>query len=151
LFAQLSGQDRYPIFATADTEFFYKVVNAQLSFESDAQGKVVAVTLHQHGRDQRAPRAEERKRVAMAPATFDRYVGNYDLGASHTLSVTRDGTRFFAQLTGQPRFEIFPSGKRDFFLDAVAAELSFEVDAQGQAVACTIHQGGQDTRAPRVP
>jgi hypothetical protein len=151
LFAQLSGQGRYPIFAEADTEFFYKVVNAQLSFESDAQGKAVAVTLHQNGRDQRAPRAEERKRAALPAATFDRYVGSYELGPGQTLSITRDGTRFFAQLTGQARFEIFPSGERDFFLEAVEAELSFEVDAKGHAVACTIHQAGHDTRAARVP
>ena len=116
-----------------------------------AQGKAVAVTLHQNARDQRAPRAEERKRAPLPASTFDRYVGGYELRPSQTLSITRDGERFFAQLTGQPRFEIFPSGEREFFLDAVEAELSFEVDAKGHAVACTIHQGGHDTRAPRVP
>jgi serine-type D-Ala-D-Ala carboxypeptidase/endopeptidase len=33
-------------------------VDAQLTFESDATGKVTAVTLHQNGRDQRAVRVE---------------------------------------------------------------------------------------------
>jgi serine-type D-Ala-D-Ala carboxypeptidase/endopeptidase len=54
--AQLTGQQAFPIFASAKNEFFYKVVDAQLNFERDGDGKVVAVVLHQDGGDMRAPR-----------------------------------------------------------------------------------------------
>jgi len=54
--AQLTGQAAFPIFASATDKFFYKVVEAQLDFERDAGGNVVAVVLHQNGRDMRAPR-----------------------------------------------------------------------------------------------
>jgi hypothetical protein len=54
--AQLTGQPAVPIFASAKDKFFYKVVEAQLDFERDAGHKVVAVVLHQNGRDMRAPR-----------------------------------------------------------------------------------------------
>jgi D-alanyl-D-alanine-carboxypeptidase/D-alanyl-D-alanine-endopeptidase len=54
--AQLTGQPAFPIFASAKGKFFYRVVDAQLDFERDAGGKVVAVVLHQNGRDMRAPR-----------------------------------------------------------------------------------------------
>jgi serine-type D-Ala-D-Ala carboxypeptidase/endopeptidase len=54
--AQLTGQGAFPIFASAKDKFFYKVVDAQLDFERGAGGKVVAVVLHQNGRDTRAPR-----------------------------------------------------------------------------------------------
>lgn len=54
--AQLTGQAAFPIFASAKDKFFYKVVEAQLDFERDAGGKVVAVVLHQGGRDMRARR-----------------------------------------------------------------------------------------------
>jgi D-alanyl-D-alanine-carboxypeptidase/D-alanyl-D-alanine-endopeptidase len=54
--AQLSVQPAFPIFASAKDKFFYKIVDAQLDFERDAGGKVVAVVLHQNGRDMRAPR-----------------------------------------------------------------------------------------------
>ena len=56
LSAQLTGQASFPVYATAKDRFFYKVVDAQLTFERDAAGNVVAVTLHQGGRDLRAPR-----------------------------------------------------------------------------------------------
>jgi serine-type D-Ala-D-Ala carboxypeptidase/endopeptidase len=54
--AQLTGQQAFPVFASAKDKFFYKTVDAQLDFERDAGGKVVAVVLHQNGRDIRAPR-----------------------------------------------------------------------------------------------
>ncbi|WP_198026408.1 serine hydrolase [Bradyrhizobium sp. ARR65] len=54
--AQLSGQPAFQIFARAADEFFYKVVDAQLHFERDANNVVAAVLLHQDGRDMKAPR-----------------------------------------------------------------------------------------------
>lgn len=54
--AQLTGQPAFPIFASAREKFFYKIVDAQLDFERDAGGQIVAVVLHQNGRDMRAPR-----------------------------------------------------------------------------------------------
>jgi serine-type D-Ala-D-Ala carboxypeptidase/endopeptidase len=54
--ARLTGQPALPIFASANDKFFYKAVDAQLDFQRDAGGKVVAVVLHQNGRDMRAPR-----------------------------------------------------------------------------------------------
>jgi CubicO group peptidase (beta-lactamase class C family) len=59
LAAQLSGQPFAPIYPSAANEFFYKIVDARLSFERDASGKVVAVVLHQNGQDIRAPRMQE--------------------------------------------------------------------------------------------
>ena len=56
LSAQLTGQPSVPIYPDAKDSFFYKVVDARLTYERDAAGKVVAVVLHQGGRDMRAPR-----------------------------------------------------------------------------------------------
>jgi hypothetical protein len=47
-------QPTFPIFASAKDKFFLKIVDAQLDFERGAGGKVVAVVLHQNGRDIRA-------------------------------------------------------------------------------------------------
>jgi D-alanyl-D-alanine-carboxypeptidase/D-alanyl-D-alanine-endopeptidase len=54
--ARLTGQPAFPIFASGHDAFFYKIVEAELHFERDADHKVVAVVLHQNGRDQRASR-----------------------------------------------------------------------------------------------
>lgn len=54
IYAQLTGQAAYPVFAYEADKFFYKIVDAQLHFERDDDG-VNAVVLHQGG-VQRAPR-----------------------------------------------------------------------------------------------
>ncbi len=56
LMAQLTGQPAFPVYASAKDEFHYTVVDAQLSFKRDADGKVDALVLHQNGADKRAPR-----------------------------------------------------------------------------------------------
>lgn len=56
LSAQLTGQPAVPIYASAKDEFYYTVVDAQLSFKRDKQGKVDALVLHQNGADQTAQR-----------------------------------------------------------------------------------------------
>ena len=56
--AQLTGQAVFPIYASAADKFFYKIVDAQLDFERDANGKVIAVILHQNGQNLRAPRKQ---------------------------------------------------------------------------------------------
>jgi CubicO group peptidase (beta-lactamase class C family) len=55
LFAQLTGQDRIEFFPEAETEFFCKVVDAQLIFTREGD-EVKTVTLRQAGFDQKAPK-----------------------------------------------------------------------------------------------
>lgn len=57
LFAQLTGQAAFPVFPYEPDRFFLKVVDAQLHFERDDDGKVGAVVLHQMGQ-QRATRID---------------------------------------------------------------------------------------------
>lgn len=56
--AQATGQAKYPIFAESPTRFFYKVVDAQLSFEVDEAGQATKLILHQNGADAPAMRVE---------------------------------------------------------------------------------------------
>jgi serine-type D-Ala-D-Ala carboxypeptidase/endopeptidase len=56
--AQITGQPAFAIFANAKDTFFYKIVDARLAFERNAEGKVVAVVLHQGGGQIRARRME---------------------------------------------------------------------------------------------
>jgi len=51
LFAQATGQDKARIFPKTASEFFYKVVDARITFEKDDDGKVKKLVLHQNGLD----------------------------------------------------------------------------------------------------
>ncbi len=50
LFTQATGQGRFEIFAESETRFFMKVVDAQVEFIADEDGKVNLIILYQGGR-----------------------------------------------------------------------------------------------------
>ncbi len=49
LFAQLTGQQNIRVYASSEKDFYYKVVNARLTFNRGADGKIESLTLHQNG------------------------------------------------------------------------------------------------------
>ncbi len=49
LFAQATGQEKLQLFPESETDFFLKVVDAQISFVKDPSGKVDQLILHQGG------------------------------------------------------------------------------------------------------
>jgi serine-type D-Ala-D-Ala carboxypeptidase/endopeptidase len=56
---QATGQPEFPVFPKAKNVFYYKVVEAQLTFNQNEEGKVQSVTLHQAGREMVGNRKEE--------------------------------------------------------------------------------------------
>jgi len=51
LMVQATGQARHRVFPLGDDRFFYRVVEAQIDFTRDDEGKVTGLVLHQGGRD----------------------------------------------------------------------------------------------------
>lgn len=59
LYARLTSQPQAAIYPKGNNEFFYKIVDAQVTFETPAPGQPAsAFVLHQGGRDMRAPRID---------------------------------------------------------------------------------------------
>jgi CubicO group peptidase (beta-lactamase class C family) len=54
--AQLTGQGLLPVLHSGGDRFFARAVAAEFQFHRDATGAIASLTLHQNGRDQRAPR-----------------------------------------------------------------------------------------------
>jgi hypothetical protein len=84
------------------------------------------------------------------PATFDDYVGRYDYAGGAILTVTRDGDKLMAQLTGQPTFQIFPEGDDKFFWEVVDAQVEFIRDGSGKVTSARHSQGIAKFVAPRI-
>jgi hypothetical protein len=113
---------------------------------SDEDGKREVAAVAQRLADERAPHVE----VAINPQLFDGYVGTYQLNPRMVFTVTRDGDKLFARLTGQQTYQLHPYSERDFFYTIVAAQLSFVVGTDGKASAVILHQNGRDQTAERV-
>ncbi|MCH9646706.1 MAG: serine hydrolase [Deltaproteobacteria bacterium] len=153
LVARLTGQPFAPIFASAKDEFFYKVVDAQLSFHRGESGKVESLTLHQNGRDLPAKKTGPAPTI-LFPSTkeLEAYVGEYDFGQFQpgaTITVTAPAGMII-QLTGQPPVPAFCVGENRFELDVVEATLVFERGESGEVEAVVLHQNGLQMRSPRT-
>jgi D-alanyl-D-alanine-carboxypeptidase/D-alanyl-D-alanine-endopeptidase len=157
LFTQATGQPKVEIFPLSDRDYFLKVVDAQITFETDSQGRATGLILHQNGMNQPAKRMEgdapapkEHKQVAVDPKLFDGYAGRYELVPNFILTVTREGSQLFVQATGQPRFEVFPESVVDYFLKVIDAQITFETDSKGRATGLILHQNGMNQPAKRI-
>lgn len=93
---------------------------------------------------------KERVAVAIDPAIYDGYVGDYSLSPGFVLTVSRQGNSLFVQATGQSKLEIQPESETAFFSTDVNAQIIFDVDAVGQAKSLTLHQNGMEQPAARV-
>ena len=159
LFVQLTGQQRLEVFPESEAEFFLRVVDAQITFGRNDASAADHLMLHQNGVDQRAIRLPEgAESVDFGPAeaaavpepVLEGYVGRYEVQPGFFITVTRDGGQLSAQLTGQPAIPIFASSPTEFFYQVVDARITFRVD-DDRVTGLTLHQGGRDLPARRLP
>jgi hypothetical protein len=154
LLAQLTGQPYVEIFPESETNFFYKVVDAQITFHV-AAGRATELVLHQNGIDQTARKIsdeppQERHAIKLDTQAYDACVGEYELAPGAVFTIRREGDRLMARLTGQSFQEIFPESKTEFFYKVVDAQLTFVKDGQGRIVELVLHQNGRDLRAKKI-
>ncbi len=150
LFAQMAGQPKYEIFPRSETEFFWKVTEAQVMFVKNEEGIVTHAIHHQGGQEFKALRLEEEETAEVDPAVYDAYIGEYELKNIGTITVTKEGDQLFAQMTGQPKFEIFPSSETEFFLKVVNAQITFVRSDEGEVIKAILSQGGMEFEAPKI-
>jgi CubicO group peptidase (beta-lactamase class C family) len=151
MMTQLSGQQKLQVFPEADGKFFLKVVNAQLEFLKDANGKVTDAILHQNGRDQKAPRISdtvpEKKTITLRPEILAAYAGSYMAGPSPvTVAVKGD---HLTMNVGPQQFELFADSETTFFLKEIDAQVEFLKGANGEVTGLVSHLGPQDIQAAR--
>jgi hypothetical protein len=102
-----------------------------------------------YGRPYQTP--AQRTSITVSPKVLERYVGRYQIAADFILTVTLEDGRLMTQATGQTKLEVFAESETKYFLKAVDAQLTFWNDADGNVASVTLHQGGQDRKAPKIP
>jgi hypothetical protein len=150
VFAQLGGQPRFEIFPRSDTEFFWKVVDAQVTFVKDASGKVVSANHHQNGQTIHAPRLADVTEIKLEEARTESLLGDFDFKPVGKMTISRAGGRLYAQLTGQPKLELGATTDTEFFVRMVNAQLTFVRGADGKVTKIVLHQGGQNYEMPKI-
>jgi len=141
LTSQISGQDAFPIFPSAPDRFFFKVVDAQLEFLRDG-ATVTAVRNQQNAATVIATRIDDPVEVEISPSSLRDFTGRYDYGSA-VLTVTLEKSGLHAQLSGQPRFPIYPAGGDVFVWKVVEARITFVRNDQGTVTHGIHEQGGR--------
>ena len=156
LLTQLTGQPKFPLFAETEAKFFLKVVDAQVEFIKDAEGKITHILHHQNGQELKWARISaaieappERKAITVSAEVLKQYTGTYPLSPAFAITVTLEGEQLMEQATGQPKFPIFPEAENKFFLKVVDAQIEFVRDANKAVTSLILHQGGHDQPAPK--
>ena len=128
LMTQLTGQQKFPLFATDERNFFLKVVDAQVTFDApDADGVVGGSTIHQNGRDIHMARIQRRGGAAPLSA----YEGEYYSDELHVLyRVAQDGKRL--AVTHPRGTLVFEATGANTFMSPEFGILKFECTQGGQ-------------------
>ena len=90
------------------------------------------------------------KEVIIDEMILQSYIGRYELAPEFVITVSKDGSQLKAQATGQSEFEIYPRSENVFYLKVVEAQVTFNINEDGQVVSLTLLQGGQETTGQKL-
>ena len=78
------------------------------------------------------------------------YTGRYNYGRGAVLVVTLENNSLYAQLTGQAKYQIFPSSENEFYWKVVEASVKFIRDDNGKVIHAIHNQGGQQFEVKKL-
>lgn len=90
------------------------------------------------------------KEISVDDHILQSYVGRYELRPGFVITVSKDGNQMKAQATGQGEFEIYPKSENVFYLKVVEAQLTFNLNDNGQVKSVTLLQGGNETTGMKL-
>ncbi|MCB1049393.1 MAG: serine hydrolase [Acidobacteria bacterium] len=149
LYAQLTRQPRFPIYAVGKDRFAWKVVKAEVQFVRNGEGKVVRVIHNQSGRSFEANKLVERTSIELSPQEMEAVTGDYNYGGAIMKIRLVDG-HLSAQLGNQPAFRILPAERWVFYWEDIPAEITFVADEKGSVIKAIHRQAGQSFEAPKI-
>jgi CubicO group peptidase (beta-lactamase class C family) len=82
--------------------------------------------------------------ATVKPKDLQSFTGRYEIVNAGVLTITTENDKLFAQLSGQPKFEIFPSSGDEFFWKVVDARLKFVRNEKGVVSHTKLFQNGQE-------
>ena len=103
--------------------------------------------MHSTGQDEEAIKTnikpKERKIIKLDVKIFNNYEGLYASEEGIEIIIKQKNSKFYAQIKGQPEFEIFPESRTRFFFKVFGAEVEFLIDRKGKVTGLNLHQGGR--------
>jgi hypothetical protein len=92
----------------------------------------------------------DRVQINVPVEILQRYVGEYQLAPTFSITISLVDGALSAGATGQPTFPIFAESNVDFFYRVVDAQITFESDGSGAVTGLVLHQGGQNIPGRKI-
>ncbi len=150
LFAQLTGQQKFPIFPSGEGEYFWKVVDAKIHFMKNTNGDVEYGNFEQNGNKLKVAKLKNETIVSIDKALYKTYSGKYDYGSNMIITISTENDKIFAQATNQPRFEILPISENEFTIQELNAKLLFVKESDGKISKLILDMAGQKKDVNRL-
>ncbi len=90
------------------------------------------------------------EQVEIDPALLPDYAGRYAYPGGAVMTVRVEGDQLFAQIVGQPEFELFAEAPDVFFWKVVSAKIEFVRNDQGKVTGGKHSQGGRTMDVPKM-
>ena len=153
IFSQREGSTVFEIYSMTADQFIFEDGNITYNF-SEKDGKKQA-SFENGGNKSIGIETEKKPEPEKTAITVDaeilkQYIGKYELQPGFVIEIATKENQIFAQLTGQPQFEIFAETETTFFFKVVPASIDFNKNDNGEVTSLTLHQGGQDIEAKKI-
>ena len=126
LMAQLSGAGKIELFASSETTFFPKLIDAEIEFVKDANGDVTHMLFRQSGGEIKGERISGKalKEVKLSPEILKKYTGYYRAHHGYEMLIERDGDKLYAEMSGgfgggKQRLRLIPVSETKFTIKNV--------------------------------
>lgn len=143
----------FDIFPLSENRFMFEEGNIEYNFSKTADGKKQAIFITDSeniGKEVNKSMPEARKEVTLSNSILSQYIGKYELGPNFIVELTVEGNQFFAQATGQGKFELFAENETNFFAKVAAIKVKINKDGDDIVESFTLYQGGEEIVAKKI-
>jgi hypothetical protein len=88
--------------------------------------------------------------ASVKPQNLEIFTGRYDFMNRAVMQFTTENNKLYAQLSGQPKFEIFPAAENEFFWKVVEARVKFIKNESGEVTSALFSQNGQNITIKKI-
>ncbi len=153
LYSQRENSTKFKIFPASRDRFYFESGLIEYQFSKKKRKKEVIfksrINTSKGVETNKKPPAEK-ETVAVDATILKQYVGNYEVQPGFSIEITTEGSKIFAQATGQPKFEIYAEAPSKFFLKVVDARIEFSKNNNGEVTGLTLFQGGQEVKGKKT-
>ena len=144
LWVQFTGEPELRIYPYTEKNFFYKTINAEISFETSGDNIVTAMLYRQSGTDYTVKKLGVTDISPVPAGILESYTGQYQHQEidEYIFTVEKNGDSLFGYPPDSRSMEFYPLSDTEFLIDEWNVVITFNHDVDGYVESFTLFIGG---------